>query len=180
MNWRLILLKVYLPGFLKRRGITELYQRTARAFGGGSLDFGERAYPAMLAAYAEFTRDMALAALRDSRDLAETERRLRDEAREMGGFLRRELRLRTEGDLRAALRLFYRTLGIDLRVSPAGEVVIRSCFFSAYYSAPVCRLISALDDGLARGLSGGRGLCFKGRLTEGAASCRAMMDNSKC
>ena len=179
MNWRLILLQIHLPGLLKRRGLTELWQRTVRAFGRESLDAGKRTYPAMLAAYAEYTRDQALACLQDRRDPGETERRLRREAREMGDGLRRRLHLRTEADFRTALQLFYRTLGIDLRVSPAGQVVVRGCFFSKYYPAPVCRLISALDDGLVEGLTGGHRLRFTQRITEGAACCRAMMDNFK-
>jgi len=179
MNWRLVLLRIHLPVFANRRGLMELYRRTARAFGCELPDQDKRAYPEMLISYAEFTKDRALATLADGGSPEEIVSRLRREALEMGELLRQRLRLRTEADIRTALRLVYRGLGIDLRVSPAGQVVVRGCFFSKYYPAPVCRLISALDDGLVEGLTGGRRLRFTQRITEGAACCRATIDGFK-
>ena len=53
---------------------------------------------------------------------------------------------------------------------------IPKCFFSAYYSGPVCRVVAALDQGLAAGLSRGGRLTFVGRITEGNAACRAILE----
>ncbi len=176
MNWRLLALRIHCPGSLKRRGLAELWQRTARAFDRGALASRPQTYPAMLCAYAAYTRAQALASLQDGGDAGETGRRLHREARAMGDALRRRLHLRTKADLHAALRLFYRTLGIDLRVCHGDQVVVRGCLFSKYYPAPVCRLISAFDDGLMEGLSGGCRLRFTQRMTEGAGCCRAVIE----
>lgn len=177
MNWRLALLGMYLPGFLQRRSLAELHRRTAAAFGRDYPAVKSRTLNGLLHDYAAFSRDQAQAVLDDGGDLQALARRLRREAREMGAGLRRELHLKTDRDFRAALRLVYRALGIDLRASAEGEVLVYRCFFSRFYSARVCGLISALDDGLVEGLSSGAyHLRFTSRLTEGASCCRALLE----
>ena len=52
------------------------------------------------------------------------------------------------------------------------EVVVHDCFFSTEYSPEVCCLMCAVDDGIAAGISGGGGLSFTRRLTEGCPECR--------
>jgi hypothetical protein len=84
----------------------------------------------------------------------------------LGKDLRKSLRIRTQEQALEALELIYKVIGIDFRVSPtadsklgkpareenvANEFFISGCFFSTYYSADVCRLISSLDRGLAAG-----------------------------
>jgi len=54
-------------------------------------------------------------------------------------------------------------------------VTVKRCYFSQFYSGSVCDLISALDDGVFSGLSGGGRLVFSERLTEGNACCRAKL-----
>lgn len=179
MNWRLLLLQLYLPGQLKRRQLLELHHRSAAALGCVSAQDCRKTKAGscrqLLKTLATFTKDQARLAMAAEASPEVLSERLRREAAEMGRNLRKRLRLRTQGEFRTALKLVYRALGIDLRVSPSGEVLIRRCFFSTFYSAPVCRLMSSLDDGLVEGLSGGCRLRFTHRLTEGAPCCRAMI-----
>lgn len=179
MNWRVLLLQLHLPEPLMRLQLLELHRRSAAAFGciPGSFECiaaGPRRR--LLEKLAVFTRNQAQLALSAGSDVEALSDRLRREAEEMGRDLRQRLHLRSRGDFHAALRIVYRALGIDLRVSQFGEAVIRKCFFSRFYSAPVCRLMSALDDGLVRGLSAGSGLRFTHRLTEGSPCCRAVIE----
>ena len=74
------------------------------------------------------------------------------------------------------LTALYGYLGIDMSAGPAGEIVVRRCLFAGYFSAPVCEVVGALDEGLAAGLSGGGELEFIERITGGAACCRARFD----
>jgi hypothetical protein len=110
----------------------------------------------------------------------------------------RLLYVRTVEETMAAGRLLYRMLGIDFQGdargevprrgrSPRrwpsgystreegerGEVTIARCYFSSYYSPQVCRLMSAMDQGLFAGLSGGGRLIFMTRITEGYDHCQA-------
>lgn len=79
------------------------------------------------------------------------------------------------------MRSLYRAIGIDFAGELRGElpgglpreVVIGRCFFSRFYSEGVCRLISALDSGVAAGISGGGQLEFYQRLSEGHECCWA-------
>jgi hypothetical protein len=106
-------------------------------------------------------------------ELAEIQRRLYDGAYRMGQELRRTFRIANTGDALAAARVLYRALGIDLRATPAGKVTVHRCFFSDYYSSPVCQVIASLDEGIFAGLSGGGQLAFTRRITEGHECCKA-------
>ena len=73
-------------------------------------------------------------------------------------------------------KILYRMLKIEFNGSAEGEVVIRHCFFSPYYTPEVCRIISALDEGLLSGLSNGGQMVFKERITEGKTCCLAVFN----
>lgn len=180
MNGRLLLMGIYLPEFLKRQQLLELHWRSVAALGcvpcTDAAYVRAESYQKMLAMYAAFTNERAQTALDGGADTEVLSNRLRREAEKMGRSLRQRLRIRRPGEFRTALRLIYRALGIDLQISAQGEVKICSCYFSGFYSAPVCRLMSALDDGLVQGLSGGGRLRFTRRLTEGASCCRAVVE----
>ena len=123
---------------------------------------------------------LAMTADESGRDLAEVQRRLYDGAYRMGQELRRAFRVANTTDALAAARVLYRALGIDLRATPAGEVTVHRCFFSDYYSSPVCRVIASLDKGLFAGLSDGGQLSFTQRITEGSDCCKADFRPSPC
>jgi hypothetical protein len=105
--------------------------------------------------------------------LAEVQHRLFENACRMGEELRRTFRVTSPAEGFAAARVLYRGLGIDLQATPDGEITVHRCFFSSYYSAPVCRLIASLDAGVFAGLLDGGCLAFSERITEGHGCCRA-------
>jgi hypothetical protein len=70
-------------------------------------------------------------------------------------------------------RFLYGILDIDLEGSDNGEITVRRCYFSSFYSPQVCQIMSAMDRGLLAGLSGTGELVFSQRITEGPTCCRA-------
>ena len=126
-----------------------------------------------LAAYARFTRREAERALHDGRDLDELQAHLRAEAFALGERMRRLLGVDGVEETMTAARTLYRMIDIDLSGTPQGEITVRRCFFSDYYTPEVCRLISAIDEGVLAGLAGGGHLAFSQRITEGADRCLA-------
>jgi repressor of nif and glnA expression len=100
-------------------------------------------------------------------------RKLYRNACQLGEKLRKEYHIGTRADVIRLSRILYRILGIGFTESAEGEVVINRCFFSQFYTPEVCAVISALDEGLAAGLSAGGRLVFKERITEGKNCCRA-------
>lgn len=80
-------------------------------------------------------------------------------------------------DLIAAAELLYRVLAIEFEPEELedGSAVlhIRRCGLSEGYEGVTCRLMSAADEGMIRGLNPGARMEFESRLTEGAPECRA-------
>jgi hypothetical protein len=72
-------------------------------------------------------------------------------------------------------QILYRAIGVEIQGDSQGDLIVKRCYFSQFYSGPVCDLISALDDGVFSGLSGGGRLAFSERLTEGRECCRAKL-----
>ncbi len=177
MNWRLAALRLYLPAGIKRNNLRELFALTADAFDCAAPDIEGLSYRDCLRRYALFTREEAEKALERGSGLPEIRDRLYRNAHRFGQTIRRQLGITSPEEAVAAMRLLYRAIGIDLAAELAGklpgEVVIDRCFFSHFYSEEVCRLISALDAGVAAGISGGGQLEFYQRLTGGHDCCRA-------
>ena len=173
MNLLARLLDLHTPGFAKERVLNGLFAATAIGFGRAALVPEGLPFDERLAAYARFTRDEAERAIREGRDLAAIQARLRHEAFELGRRLRRILGVEGTAEALTAARPLYQVIGIDFRGTAAGEVTVRSCFFRDYYSPEICRLVSALDEGVLAGLAGDGRLTFSERLTEGHDCCRA-------
>jgi hypothetical protein len=173
VNGRLFLARLHLPSGLRRRKLEELLLLTACAFDSPPPPFQGLTREGLLREFAGFSREMAEKALASPAGPAAAERRLFDGAlrlgREVGGLLH----VSTPREAMAAARILYRSLEIDFRGSPEGDIVIRSCSFSRSYSPAVCRLMSSLDSGILCGLAGGGRLEFAERLTEGRDCCRA-------
>jgi len=160
-------------GFMRSRGLVELSRLTADAFG-AEYPFSKKSSSlSLLHRYGQFTKREAEKALASGEPVQMIRERLRDNACRFGREIRRRLRLDSPEEVMAAARLLYRQIKIDLRGTPRGEIVIRKCFFSAYYSPRVCDLVSALDEGILAGLAGGGELRFLLRISEGNDSCRA-------
>jgi len=173
MSVRLRIAEVHTPAFLRKKKICELFRLTARAFDmEAPLDPGAEGRDT-IRAYAIFSRVNAERTLNSGGDVDTLKRRLYDRAYEFGSGLRRILRVSKPEDVMRAARLLYRFINIDFRGRPDGEVVVRKCYFSDYYSAPVCALMSSLDEGVLAGLAGGGRLVFTERITEGKNRCLA-------
>lgn len=173
MNRFLKLLAYHLPSFVKKKKLDELFFLAADAFQADIPEIQGLSYSETLERFAAFTRDKAEKALDSGIDLNALKGRLYANALELGENLRKKYRIKTVSDIMAMSRILYRILGIDFHGNNQGDVVIRRCYFSGYYSPQICEVISSLDEGVAAGLSGGGKFLFDYRITEGEACCRA-------
>ena len=127
-------------------------------------------WPKALDIYAVFTAEAARRALADEPRLESLRARLFVSAQNLGSRLRAVLLIRSARRAVSVMRALYQVIGVDFHCAD-GEFRVRSCRFARVYSPQVCMLISSLDDGLFRGLSGGERLQFRRRITEGAEEC---------
>jgi hypothetical protein len=175
MGIRLGLARIHIPQSVRKRRLDGLFEATAAAFGTPAPTTRRLTDDQCLDVYAEFTRDQAEAVLRHG-DVLDTQARLFSNARRLGNQLRAEFKVNSTLDVMRLSSLVYELIGIDFRGEPDGDITIRRCFFSTYYSGQVCRVVSSLDAGLLAGLSRGGRLVFSERLTEGGRCCRAYLD----
>jgi len=173
MNPMLWLGQLYAPALYKRKKLAELYCVTASAFQCEMPELKGLTFEECLRSYAEFTRDKAEESIRRGTEI-ETRRRLYNGAFAMAQEIKRNLHVERPADVIKTAKLVYKILGIEFAGDNNGGVVISRCFFSSYYSSPVCRLISSLDEGLLEGLSGGS-FRFTQRITDGNPYCRALL-----
>jgi hypothetical protein len=173
MNLRLLALKIYIPAFIKKKKLDELFQLTAHAFGCEAPKRKGNSYNERLKSYAMFTRCKAEICLQEEKKLKEVKTRLFQSAYRLGRKIRRKFCLRSPNEIMEMSRILYRILGIDFEGTTCGDVTIKSCLFSNYYSPRICQLISSLDEGLAAGLSEGGRLSFSQRITEDKDCCKA-------
>ena len=178
MNLILTLGQVYIPASLRRSQLRKLFVCTAAAFQKPPPPLGSSSAGA-LRTYALFTRDLAEESFRQGADEREIRDRLYQNAYRLGCELRKTLRPATPDEVRAAMRLLYRAMGIKAKFDVEGNVTISACYFSSFYSGRICQLISALDAGVAAGLSGGGRLVFSQRMTEGHEYCLARLELEK-
>ena len=175
MGLLLRIAQVHIPAFVKKNALQELFDSTALAFQckpprikGLSLEEG-------LIAYALFTKKETEKSLQQGKDLDLLKNHLYQNAYQLGQRLRKILRITALSDAMIMGRILYRMLGIDFQGTAQGEVTIHRCFFSGFYSPPICRVISSLDQGILAGLSGGGQLFFSQRITEGGKCCKARL-----
>lgn len=173
MSLLLQIANIYVPAFVKRKYFTRLFSATAEAFHTHLPNMSGWKYDRFLQEYAVFTRKESDELFRQGIDIEPVKKSLFDGAMQLGSELRRILKVRTRRDIMLAGRMLYRMLGIDFRMNPEGEITIGRCYFSKFYSAETCRLISSLDAGILAGISGGGKLVFINRITEKADSCHA-------
>jgi hypothetical protein len=148
-----------------------LFEATADAFQTAPPSSRDLSFDECLTRYARFTREQADNAILQGGE-SEAQSRLFRNAYRIGRQFKSDYRVNAAEVMRMGA-LVYKMLGIDFHGRPGGDIVIRRCFFSSYYSGPVCRLISSLDDGLLVGLAGGGRLSFTQRITEGNECCLA-------
>jgi hypothetical protein len=165
-----------LPDFIREEILTELFQATADAFECLVPALDHLSYEECLRTYALFTREQAEKALQSGRDVAAIKTELYQNAYPLGRKLRKWFGVDSMQEVMALAQILYRAIGVEIRGDTQGDVTVTHCYFSQFYSGPVCDLISALDNGLFSGLSEGGRLTFSERLTEGAACCRARLE----
>lgn len=169
------LIQLYVPGFIRKKKLMDLFRLTADAFQCELPGLRGLSYAECLSEYALFTKKQAESCLMSGMPVEEVKRRLFQNSYLWGQQLRKSLHLVTLDDAVTAMKVIYKLIGIDFHCDSAGEFTIRRCFFSKYYSRGVCDLISSLDEGLAAGLSGGT-LCFSQRITEGRSCCKGHLN----
>lgn len=158
-----------------RAEIQLLMNLTAKAFGEKPLRVWSMPRDRALSAYAESTcRWMSQSA----KPAYELETGLRRAALGTGRRIHRLAFFLDERQLSRLVIYLYSGIGIDMRGSLPGEVVIPSCFFAAYYTPGMCALMSSMDDGIVSGIMGGGRLRFTRRLTGGCTSCAACLERS--
>jgi hypothetical protein len=176
MNILLKILPQNLPVFIREEILAELFEATADAFECPAPALDQLSYDECLRAYALFTREQAEQALQAGRDVSAIKARLYQNAYPLGRKLRKWFGVDTMEEVMELGQILYRAIGVEIQGDTQGDVIVRRCYFSQFYSSPICDLISALDDGVFSGLSGGGRLAFSERITEGCECCRATLE----
>lgn len=175
MNILLKILPHNLPAFVREEILAELFEATADAFECPVPALDHLSYDECLRTYALFTREHAEKALQSGRDVPAIKTQLYQNAYPLGRKLRKWFGVDTMEEVMELGQILYRAIGVEMQGDTQGDVTVKRCYFSQFYSGPVCDLISALDDGVFSGLSGGGRLAFSERLTEGRECCRAKL-----
>jgi len=79
-------------------------------------------------------------------------------------------------DLIIAARVLYRVLGITFLVRASNDefvMVVQRCALSNWYSERTCKVLSATDEGVIRGLNPRVGMRFGQTITSGCPTCLA-------
>ena len=168
-----------LPVFIREEILAELFEATADAFKCPAPVHDHLSYDECLRTYALFTREQAERALQAGRDVSAIKTQLYQNAYPLGAKLRKWFGIDTMEEVMELGQILYRAIGIEIQGDAQGDVTVRRCYFSQFYSGPVCDLISALDDGVFSGLSDGGRLTFSERLTERRECCRAKLQLRK-
>jgi hypothetical protein len=161
--------------FIRKKVLAELFEATADAFECPAPAHDHLSYDACLRTYALFTREQAEKALQAGRDIPAIKTQLYQNAFPLGAKLRRWFAVESMEEVMELGRILYRAIRVEIQGDTQGDLTMKRCYFSQFYSSPVCDLISALDDGVFSGLSGGGRLAFSERLTEGRGCCKAKL-----
>jgi len=172
MNLLITAAGLYIPAFIKKQKIRQLIKITAAAFQVEAPDTGALSYHECLHTFARFSGETAQRSLQANADIQSIKSRMYKNACDMGLQLRRQLYIKSKAEVIQFSKILYKVIGIDYSCTAAGEVTINRCYFSQFFNSEVCRIFSALDEGVAAGLSGGGRLEFRTRLTEGHSCCR--------
>jgi hypothetical protein len=173
----LTIAQLYVLPTAKKRELERLFRATADAFQAVKPPTDGLAFEATIRTYGEFTLENSDRWLNQGRT-EDLRARLFANASRIGEEFRHRFSLDNVQDVMRMSRLIYRLIGIDFHGKTNGEVTVNRCFFTAFYSSDVCRLVSSLDEGLLSGLSGGGRLRFLSRITEGHRCCKAYLDTA--
>lgn len=166
----------YTPGFIKKAQLYFLFKITSEAFGCPKPTLSNISYGDALRKFVRFTQEQAEKTIKEGEDPEAIKEALYCKAFLLGAKIRRIFRLSNPAEVLTICRLLYRNIGIELEGKLPGEITMKSCYFSSFYSDGVCRFIAALDEGIIAGLLGGGKLRFEQRITEGNTCCRAFFE----
>ena len=166
------IIQLCMPESFKKKKLSELFQLTADAFQSEPSELRGFSFAECLSKYALFTKEQAESYLKSGLPYEEVKHRLYQNSYIFGHNMRKSLHILTWKEAVMVLKVVYKFIGIDFHYNRQGEIIIKQCFFSKYYSGEVCKLISSLDIGLASGLSGGGRLSFNQSITEGGSCCK--------
>ncbi|NYT10963.1 MAG: L-2-amino-thiazoline-4-carboxylic acid hydrolase [Methanomassiliicoccales archaeon] len=79
-------------------------------------------------------------------------------------------------DTLLAARIMYKVLGIEFTFRPEGDggtLFVKRCALSDHYSGRTCRVLSAADEGVLRGLNPLLTMRFMETIPDGAEGCKA-------
>ncbi len=167
---------VYVPDFVRAKGLRTLLEMTATAFGSEIPSQEGLTCDERLSQYARFTVHEVEKAIDRQFNLGTVRHQLCQSAFELGKNIRSFLGISSKKDVMRAGKAIYKCLGISFHGSSTGDITINRCYFSSYYSDQVCGIVSCLDKGLMAGLSEGGRLNFSQRITEGADCCKAVLE----
>ncbi|HEY6950809.1 MAG TPA: hypothetical protein VI758_00295 [Bacteroidota bacterium] len=173
MNLLGTIASIYVPAFIKKRELINLFAMTGSAFGSEVPALAELSFNECLTEYASYTKMVVEHSVDRLHNLGGSRQQLCRGAFELGSRLRKRFGVESVKDVMRACRILYKCIGIDFTGTPQGDITIHSCFFSRFYSDQVCGIISCIDKGLVAGLSGGGRLTFTQRITEGFGACKA-------
>jgi hypothetical protein len=175
MNLLFKISKTYIPVYVKKRELMNLFYITASAFETSVPPMAGLSFEECLTEFAHFTKSEVEQMGRKGGDIQAIQDWLYQGAYEFGAKLRKRFRISTASDVMDASRFLYHILGIDFRGTKQGTITISQCFFSRYYSSSICGVISSLDAGMLAGLSAGGRMSFSERMTEGSQFCKAQL-----
>jgi hypothetical protein len=176
MSIRLFLAEQYVPAFIKKRELKNLFQLTASAFARMVPSLDGTSFDDCLTEFALFTKTSVDRAKERDEDLSAIQGLLFQRAYEYGRLWRKRFGITTMEEVMRGGRILYRAMGIEFRGTTQGTIEIDKCFFSSYYTPATCEAISAIDAGIMAGLSDGQLMSFSQRITEGCSSCKAQMN----
>jgi len=196
MSLKLRLASIYTPGFLLKKELDRLSERTLKAMddlldeqavggrGGrpgdvvmtGSL---EERRTAMTKAQNE--RASALVAALGREEAVRLGRR---QLHAVGVAIGEEMKKRMAvgeslEDLQRAARVMYKVLGIDFEMESKGgrtTMIVHRCALSRHYSAEACEILSATDEGVVEGLNPRLSMRFEERIAAGSEACKARIE----
>jgi hypothetical protein len=169
------IIQIYVPEFIKKRKLSELFNLTADAFQCEPPELRGLSFAECLSKYALFTKEQAESYLTGGAPVEEVKHRLYQNSCIFGQSLRKSLHIAEWEESVKALGIIYKLIGIEFHYEGRDEFIIKQCFFSRYYIKETCMIISSLDEGMAAGISGGGRLCFNSRITEGFGCCKGFL-----
>jgi len=193
MSIKLFLLSIWIPEFILIRELERTYDLTNQYLDNllnsnsvkpplvdrnlmGNLD--ERR--AMMASGHNLRVKALVDALGSEKALEEGRAEMFKAGYKMGCEVRKRLGLGENiQDTMLAARILYRVLGIKFTIEKYNKNIlmhVKSCALASLYTPETCRIMSAADEGVLKGLNEKMDLKFMKRITEGAEECTACVN----